>query len=65
MPTCRPMGNGLHEVRTSLTNNRIARVLFIIYRNNLILLYGFIKKTEATSKTDLDLAKTRKKEVEK
>jgi phage-related protein len=65
MPTCRPMGNGLHEVRTSLTNNRIARVLFIIYRNNLILLHGFIKKTEATSKADLDLAKTRKKEVEK
>lgn len=28
MPTCRPMGEGMHEVRTALTGNRIARVLF-------------------------------------
>src|SRR3954469_3614054 len=30
MPTCRAMGEGLHEVRTDLPNNRIARVLFYI-----------------------------------
>ncbi len=28
MPTCRPMGGGLHEVRTQLLGRRIARVLF-------------------------------------
>mgnify|MGYP001420556365 CR=1 FL=1 len=30
MPTCRPMGQGLSEVRTDLLGNRIARVLFTI-----------------------------------
>ena len=29
MPHCRPLGNGLHEVRTNLTN-RTARVLFFV-----------------------------------
>jgi phage-related protein len=33
MPTCKPMGNGLHEVRTDLSNNRIARVLFLFMTN--------------------------------
>lgn len=31
MPLCRPMGQGLHEVRTRLAN-RIARVLFYVDR---------------------------------
>lgn len=31
MPHCRPLGNGLHEVRTNL-ENRTARVLFFIAR---------------------------------
>lgn len=30
MPVCRPLGGGIHEVRTSLAQNRIARVLFYI-----------------------------------
>ena len=30
----------------------------------MVLLHGFIKKTRATQKADLDLAKTRKKEIE-
>ncbi|PKG96168.1 type II toxin-antitoxin system RelE/ParE family toxin [Paraglaciecola sp. MB-3u-78] len=64
MPTCKPMGNGLHEVRTDLSNNRIARVLFFIHNEHMILLQGFIKKTQSTPKQDLDLAKKRKKEVE-
>jgi phage-related protein len=32
MPTCRSMGDGLHEVRTKLDGNRIARVIFYIDR---------------------------------
>jgi len=64
MPTCRAMGDGLHEVRTDLSNKRISRVLFFIHANSMILLHGFIKKTKTTPKQDLDLAKTRKKEVE-
>ena len=63
MPTSRPMGGGLHEVRSSLSGNRIARVLFCVEEGRMILLHGFIKKTKATPKSDLDLAKNRKKEI--
>jgi len=60
MPTCRPLGRGLYEVRTSL-GNRIARVLFCIGDGRMILLHGFIKKTQKTPKADLDLARARQR----
>ncbi len=56
MPTCRPMGKGLYEVRSNLPNGKIARVLFCIYEGNMILLHGFIKKTQKTPSQDLNLA---------
>jgi len=65
MPTCRAMGDGLFEVRSSLTGKRIARVLFCTAEEKLVLLHGFIKKTKTTPKEDLALAKKRKKELEK
>lgn len=64
MPTCRPMGSGLFEVRTNLPLGRNARVLFCIYEGRMVLLHGFIKKTQTTPKQDLDLAKERKRELE-
>ncbi|MUG99107.1 type II toxin-antitoxin system RelE/ParE family toxin [Scytonema sp. UIC 10036] len=63
MPICRPMGNGLFEVRTDLPQG-IARVLFCIYQNQMILLHGFIKKSQKTPKKDLDLALERKQKLE-
>lgn len=63
MPTCRSMGGGLHEVRSDLPGNRIARVLFCVEDGQMILLHGFIKKTQKTPKSDLDLAKKRQKEI--
>ncbi len=65
MPASKAMGNGLHEVRSHLPGKRIARVLFCIEDGQMILLHGFIKKTQKTPKADLDLAKTRKKEIGK
>lgn len=65
MPTSRPMGNGLFEVRTNLPQDRISRVLFCIYESRMVLLHGFIKKTQKTSKQDLDLALDRKRKLEK
>jgi len=42
MPACRPMGDGLHEVRTDLPRNRIARVLFYVdAKERMVLLHGF------------------------
>lgn len=64
MPTCRPMGDGLYEVRTNLPQSRKARVLFCIHDGNMVLLHGFIKKTQKTPKKDLDLALERKQQVE-
>jgi len=64
MPTCRPMGSGLFEVRTDLSDGRIARVLFCFIGKKMVLLHGFIKKTQKTPKPDIDLARKRKKEVD-
>lgn len=63
MPTCRPLGRGIYEVRTIL-RNKIARVLFCIGGGRMILLHGFIKKTQKTPKADLDLARQRKRDWE-
>jgi phage-related protein len=61
MPVCRPLGLGLYEVRTTLTQNRIARVLFYIDRKRrMVLLHGFIKKTRKTPDEDLALARNNK-----
>ncbi|OSQ48279.1 type II toxin-antitoxin system RelE/ParE family toxin [Thalassospira alkalitolerans] len=65
MPTCRPLGNGLWEVRSRISNGRIVRVIFCIADEAMVLLHGFVKKSQKTPKTDLDLAKSRKKEMEK
>jgi phage-related protein len=61
MPVCRSMGDGLHEVRTRLDGNRIARVLFYVdQRQRMVLLHAFIKKTQATPQADLILARQNK-----
>lgn len=64
MPVCRPLGAKLWEVRSSLKGKRIARVIFSIVDGEMVLLHGFIKKTEKTPRADLDLANKRRKEVE-
>ena len=64
MPLCRPLGGGLWEVRSSLAGNRTARVLFCAARGNMVLLHGFIKKAQKTPQPELDLARTRQKELD-
>jgi|SRR5665213_1016045 len=63
LPSCRPMGNGLFEIRAHISDGRIARVLFGVVNGRMVLLHGFIKKTRATPHDDLDLARKRLKEV--
>jgi phage-related protein len=63
MPLCRPLGKGLCEVRSDLAGGRIARVIFCIANSRMVLLHGFIKKTQKTPEGDLELALKRKKEV--
>jgi phage-related protein len=64
MPLVRPIGKGLFEVRTSLLDNTIARVLFCFHECELYALHGFIKKTQKILDSDLKLAFERKKEIE-
>lgn len=45
--------------------NRIARVIFFVHEETMVLLHGFIKKAQQTPKDDLDLAGKRKRDVEK
>ena len=63
MPLCRPMGDGLWEIRTDLPTKRTARVMLCLYREHLVALHGFIKKTRATQDEDLALARKRQKEL--
>jgi len=61
LPVCRPLGRAIYEVRTTLSQNRIARVLFYIDKNErMVLLHGFMKKTRKTPDEDLELAMTNK-----
>ena len=62
MPVVRKMEPGLWEVRSHIPEG-IARVLFTLVGSEIVLLHGFVKKTQATPKTDLALAVGRMKEV--
>ena len=64
MPLCRPLGQGLWEIRTELPSSRIARVLICYSNGKLVALHAFIKKTQKTPENDLALGRTRKKELE-
>ena len=63
MPHVRPLGKGLHEVRSSLPHG-IARVIFAIDGDEIILLHGFIKKTQKTPAEALALAEKRRRDYE-
>ncbi len=55
MPLVRKMEKDLWEIRIHL-QSRIARVLFTLSGDMIVLLHGFIKKSQATPKHDLKLA---------
>ena len=48
LPLVRALGRQLWEVRSALTQGRIARVIFCVFEGQMILLHGFIKKTQKT-----------------
>lgn len=60
MPLVDHLEGDIWEVRIKI-DNRIARVLFVIDKQTMILLHGFIKKSQKTPKPELDLAKQRLK----
>ena len=67
MPLCRSLSGykGLWEIRSNLQDGRISRVLFSVHDGRMVLLHGFIKKTQRTPDDDLKLARRRKREFDR
>ncbi len=61
LPFVRSLGDDLWEVRSNLRNGGIARVIFCVHGGDMVLLHGFVKKTQKTPRRDLDLARKRMK----
>jgi phage-related protein len=64
MPLVRSLKNGLWEVRSDLPKGRISRLLLCFHEGELIVLHGFIKKTQRTPPTELMIARRRMTEVQ-
>ncbi|TLY50495.1 MAG: type II toxin-antitoxin system RelE/ParE family toxin [Gammaproteobacteria bacterium] len=62
IPLVRKLESGLWEVRSRIRDG-IARVLFTVEGSTLVLLHGFVKKSQKTPADDLEIAKRRKQEV--
>ena len=65
MPLVRKFKNltKIWEIRSDISDGRIARVLFTVVDHYMVLLHGFIKKTQSTPKVDKDKAIARRKLV--
>jgi phage-related protein len=65
MPLCRSLGAGLWELRSTLSSNRIARLVFFVSDGRIGVLHGFIKKTRKTPPAEIAVAQKRMKEMMK
>ena len=65
MPYTKAMGDGLFEIRIK-GREGIARIFYCTQVNHeIVMLHSFIKKTQATPKKELEIAKKHLKEVTK
>jgi phage-related protein len=64
MPVVEKLDRDLWEVRTKL-RNKISRVLFTVHEDQIVLLHGFIKKSQKVHAEDLELAQRRKNEIKR
>ena len=62
MPLVKSLGKGIWEIRSSFRGG-IARILFKMHKNQMVLLHGFIKKSQKTPSFDLKLALKRAKRL--
>ena len=60
MPLVRKLEAGLWEVRSHLSDGHIARVFFTVHKTEMVLLHGFIKKSQKTPGDEMVLAQGRK-----
>jgi phage-related protein len=64
MPVVRKVETRLWEVRSHLTDG-IARVIFTVVDDYMILLHGFVKKSQKIPKADLETARKRLAHLER
>jgi phage-related protein len=64
MPLIRKMERGLWEVRSNISTG-IARVIFTVKGAMMILLHGFVKKSQKTPPNELDTARRRLNNLER
>jgi phage-related protein len=63
MPHTRALGDGLFEIRAK-ADEGIGRAFFCtLIGRKIVILHGFIKKKDKTPKRELDIARSRQKEV--
>jgi phage-related protein len=60
MPLVRKIEADLWELRSHLSNGRIARVFFTVHHDQVALLHGFIKKSQKTPTNELEIARSRR-----
>lgn len=60
LPLVRKMEPYLWEIRSNLSEGRVARVLFTTEGHDMILLHGFIKKSQKILLRDLRTARNRR-----
>lgn len=63
MPLVRKMEAGLWEVRSAVPAG-IARVFFTVCDSRMVLLHAIVKKSGTTPRSDLEVARSRKREVQ-
>ena len=54
---CKSFDNGIWEFRNGVSDDRIIRIFYIYYSSGIVLLNGFIKKSQGTPEKELALAR--------
>ena len=55
VPLVRSLKDGLWEVRSTLPSGTVARLILCFHKRVLIVLHGFMKKTQKTPRTSISL----------
>ena len=63
-PLVRKLVDRLWELRSSLPSRREARLLFTANEERIVILNGFIKKSQKTPGAEIELARKRLKELQ-
>jgi phage-related protein len=62
MPLIRKVERGLWEVRSNITDG-IARTFFTVEKGMMVLLHGFVKKSQETPPKELQTARRRLRNI--